>query len=227
MWDDIREAWQARYDPWCCIRGCYNDICVLTGRRLDGKKGNVFYDVKVTRIRHDGSIWDGEKMISITKGAKMFDSSKPLPICEAYAKQCKNRIIDREKSKFHRELYLNKDTTVEVLNVRAEIRESRDLLQDLQDVREGIKITHASDELKLSKRVKSDRRKIAKERTMKKRLKLWIVTGEEQYSRYLLRRGMSEEELEEARQAPVQVKEKENIWRAKTESRGSEQLSLF
>ena len=40
-----------------------------------------------------------------------------------------------------------------VLNIRSEQRESRDLIQDLQDIQSGIKITHASDTQKNQKEI--------------------------------------------------------------------------
>lgn len=159
-WDDLKQDWYAKYDPIDCAQGCYvRDICVLNGKRLDGKKGNVFYDVKITRVCHDGGFWDGEKSISIQKGKKMFDKPKSLAICEAYARLCKDSILDREKNRFHRELFFNTDTTIEVVNIRTEHRESRDILQDLRDVQEGIKVTHDSDEKKKIATAKQERRK--------------------------------------------------------------------
>lgn len=171
-WDDEKRDWYAEYDPWDCAYGCYvDDICVLTGRRLDGKRGNVFYDVKITRIRHDASLFDGEKMISITKGKKAFDNPKPLAICEAYAKSCKHWILDREKSRYHRELFFNPDTEIEVMNIRAEQRESRDLLQDLRDAQEGIEVVHASDLIKAKKQAKRDAKEARRKAKEKKFIK--------------------------------------------------------
>jgi hypothetical protein len=190
-WDEIKQNWYASYNPQRCTMGCWNTICVLTGRRLDGKKGNVFYDVKITRICHDGSFWDGEKTINIIKGKKMFDSLKPLPICEAYAKLCKSWIFDREKARYHRELFFNKDMIVEVLNVRAEYRESRDLLQDLRDIQEGIKIIHASYEKKESAQAKRERRKKYQEdkrrRREKRNIAKWkrLLKDEEYLKQYV------------------------------------------
>jgi hypothetical protein len=168
-WDDKKHDWYAKYDPWFCVRGCYNNICVLTGRKLDEKKGNVFYDVRVTRVIHDSTFWDGQKVISITKGKKMFGNPKPLAICEAYAKLCKDWIVDREKNLFYKELYFHPDTKIEVLNVRAEQRESRDLIQDLRDAQEGIEVVHASDAEKNEKKAKSERIKKAKEDRRRRR----------------------------------------------------------
>lgn len=200
-WDDVKQNWYAKYDPWNCVHGCHRwgGVCVLTGKSLDGKKGNVFYDVKVTRIRHDGSLWDEEPIIYIEKGQKMFNNPKPMAICEAYAKTCKHWILSREKDRYHQELFFKKDMTVEVLNVRAEVRESRDLLQDLRDVAEGIVVTHASDLAKQRKQDKRERRKRyleAKKRARENRnIRQWkrFMSDDEAARAYAQENGISVE----------------------------------
>jgi hypothetical protein len=68
-WDDAKHEWYAKYNPWNCVYECNSEgTCTLTGKSLGGKKGNVFYDLKVIRVRHDGTFWDGQKEVSITKG---------------------------------------------------------------------------------------------------------------------------------------------------------------
>lgn len=57
---------------------------------------------------------------------------------------------------------------VEVINIRAEQRESRDLLQDLQDIRDGITIVHTSDQEKQNKEIKRRNRAERKERRERK-----------------------------------------------------------
>ena len=49
------------------------------------------------------------------------------------------------------------------MNIRAEQRESRDLIQDMEDIRSGIKVQHASDKEKRQKAEKSQRRSKAKQ----------------------------------------------------------------
>ena len=63
---------------------------------------------------------------------------------------------------------------VEILNIRAERRESRDLLQDLHDIREGITIVHASDQEKRNKELKKQNRAKQKEKR-ERRLEQKIV----------------------------------------------------
>lgn len=48
-----------------------------------------------------------------------------------------------ERDNYDLELYVDKSMKMEIVNIRIEQRESRDLLQDLQDIRAGIQITHA------------------------------------------------------------------------------------
>jgi hypothetical protein len=180
-------------------------------------------------VCHDGSIWDGQSEISVVKGKKMFDGPKPLAICEAYSKLCKNWIFDREKARYHRELFFNKDMAVEVLNVRAEHRESRDLLQDLQDVREGIKITHASDEIKLSAKAKRERKEKYQEakRTRREKRKVYewkrLLKDDEYFAKKAKENGWTQPELmrqffeRELKKREIVVEQKSAV----------EQLSLF
>lgn len=183
IWDSNKDRWRVRYDPLVCARGCgyINNICLLTGREIDrNKKANVFYDLKVIRTRREGGLFDGEKIVSITKGKKVFSSPTPMMICEEYARRCKKDILDRERGNLHHELW-HTDTEIETLNVRAERRESRDLLQDLQDMQEGLEVIHASDQIKAKAQAKRERklkREEAKQRKFERsnieKMKQWI-----------------------------------------------------
>lgn len=167
-WDDDNNLWSQKYDPSNCISAfCNKSICVLTRKVIETKKGNVFFDLKITRYLHDGSLWDGEKTANIIKGKKVFNSPLSITICEAYARFNQEDILEKEKMKMHGELFLNPDTEIEILRARAEIRESRNLLQDLQDVQEGLNVKHDSDLKKATKEVKSERLKKAKEKRNK------------------------------------------------------------
>ena len=81
-------------------------------------------------------LFDGEEVIRIEKGIRLFDTGKSMTICEQAEKRCKEHIYSREKDRYHAEIFLY-GWRVEVLNIRAEQRESRDLMQDLQDIRDG------------------------------------------------------------------------------------------
>lgn len=150
--------WSQNYDPMTCARMCTNTgkTCDLTHKPVSKKNGNVFYDVKVSYIRHDGTLFDGQEVVKINKGVRLFETAKSMTICEAMAKR-KQEIQKKEEMKRHAEILL-RGWKVEVLNIRAEQRESRDLMQDLQDIQEGIQITHASDLDKFAKEAKKERR---------------------------------------------------------------------
>ncbi len=174
-WDNDKMGWYAEYDPEECARFCSErQVCALTGKRLDGQKGNVFYNLKITAVRHDGSLFDGEETTTIIKGKKVFSEPKPIAICEAYAKKCGHLILRKEKAERYNALFNSQDITIEVLNIRAEYRESRDLLQDLKDVQEGIEVIHESDLKKQQAEAKRERAAKAKEEKMRHRNKKTI-----------------------------------------------------
>lgn len=196
-WDNNKQMWFADYNPADCARyKCSNPECVLTGKPIDEKKKNVFYDLKITRYRRDGGLWDGEEIVSIIKGKKVFQSPVSATICEAYAKFNYNDILENEKSKLHKEIFLNPDIKVEILNVRVEWRETRDLLQDLQDVANGIKVIHNSDLQKQTRAEKSERRKLRKQKRIQKLWKRWWENGDPLARKILIRKGELDGEID-------------------------------
>ena len=160
--------WVMNYDPKECARWKCSGKCNLTKKELDSKKGNVFYDLKITSYRHDETLFDGQRTVTIQKGKKFLESPCSLTICKNIVKLCRADILDREKMRRFSELFFNPDTVVEVLNVRAEARETRDLKQDLADIQEGIKVVHASDLEKQAKATKKQRRADAKAKKAEK-----------------------------------------------------------
>lgn len=159
---ELSQKWELDYNPISCaghgVRGC-TGFCPLRNCELSEKRGNVFYDVKITRIIHDGSLFDGQPEVAIVKGRKFLEYPVSLSICEEIAKRCAGEITWRENMKSHNTLFFHPDTKIDVFNIRAERRESRDLIQDLQDVRDGIVVTHESDAKKAAKEAMRERRK--------------------------------------------------------------------
>ena len=174
-YNEWTEQWEQRYDPVECARMCLNigGICDLKHTPISKKRGNVFYDVKITRIRRDGTLFDGQKEITIQKGCRLLETGKSMTICENIVRYGRKQIISHEQMKYHSEIFIY-GWNVEVLNIRDEYRESRDLLQDLQDIREGITIVHASDQEKRNKELKRQNRVKQKEKR-EKRLEQKIV----------------------------------------------------
>lgn len=151
--------WSSYYDPMFCHYGCRH--CSVLGKDLSEVRGNVFYDVKITWTQKGIGFLPDTQKTDITKGVKFLDKPCSLTIADAIAKVCKRDIQRREETKRSLDLYLGRIDKIEVLNIRAERRESRDLLQDLKDIEEGATIHHASDDIKAAKSRKSENRKTA------------------------------------------------------------------
>ncbi len=178
-YDRDAQEWKMHYDPGTCARlKCMGTpksvheegICPILGRKLCREKGNVYYDIKITRRcdELDGTLFEGKMETCINKGNRVFDYPVNMDICQNYVKLCQDEIRWKVNSRYHTELffadYHGSVFSVEVQNIRAEHRESRDLMQDLQDIREGIVITHASDTEKMDREWKKEKRNKAKEK---------------------------------------------------------------
>lgn len=163
------KKWEFHYDPMQCARVCSGSFCPMRSRMLTTEKGNVFYDVRVSTIRKDGTLFDGQQMISIIKGKKFLERQVSMDICRSIADHCKDDMFRREwwNGYSMRKLF-DPDLKIEIINVRAERRVCRDLEQDLADIRKGILVVHESDQLKQKKEQKKERRKKRLERVQKK-----------------------------------------------------------
>lgn len=179
--DERTRIWALRYNPEICARmKCYgwkgralnehSSICPIMGRELTKEKGNVFYDLKTSYLRTDlnGTLFEGQIDTAIEKGARVFDAPVSMDICRNYVKLCKDDLISKVRMQYHSELFFAERNgryfDIEVLNIRSERRESRDLMQDLQDIKEGIKISHVSDLEKHKKEQKKKNRQQQKEK---------------------------------------------------------------
>ena len=138
---------------------------------MSTKKGNVFYDVRISYIRDDDTIFSGQEVVRINKGVKLLKSPTSITICEQIVKRCQEDIKKKERDKYGMKIALS-GWKVEIMNIRAEQRESRDLMQDLQDISEGIEVVHVSDKEKLIKEQKKDKRQTARENAFKNLKKL-------------------------------------------------------
>lgn len=189
--DRDKQEWYMVYDPEVCARlrcgGNWKDggdgECRILGRKLDKKKGNVYYDIKTTRRRADldGTLFEGQIDTEVTKGNRVFDHPVSMDICRNYVKLCSNELIQRIRLNHHAELffaeYYGIPYKLEVLNIRAEQRESRDLMQDLQDLRDGIAISYYADDARAAKEEKREKRRLAKEKRIEKLEKKILEVG--------------------------------------------------
>lgn len=174
----VDDHWEYHYDPeWCKDCGSIaNGTCPLY--KQDKEKGNVFYDLVIRHGRPDlaGSLFDGQIDTEIIKGKQYFTSPVNMTICKIFAVTGANRILQREKGRYSRELFFaeyhpsaGNFFEVSIRNIRAEKRETRDLEQDLADMAAGIRVSHHRDDIKAEKKRKKE---IASERLKKRQSSL-------------------------------------------------------
>jgi len=190
----------------------------------------VFYDLKIRRQRIDldGTLFEGKVDSSITRGRKLFSHPVSMDICRACVKLCRDRIerdvgLEYSHQLFNAEYY-GKEFSVEVLNVRAERRESRDLMQDLEDIRNGIQIVHASDMEKRDSENKRERRQQRRESAVRRLEKKLMEQGYESLEEFSADRRHADKWL-----GPERIAELEKMRREKENEKKEQpvQLSLF
>lgn len=209
-YDERKKQWLHHYDPSDCARICYaqGGYCPVLGRKLDTKKGNVFYDLRIEGVQHY-PLYD-EPWATATKGMQVFDKAVSMDICRAYVKLYKEGELEKYyRSNHSTEFLFDKTRKVTVLNMRAEQRMTRDLIQDLQDIRDGIFVSYEPDLKKAAAEDKRKRRNTARQRRVRKMEKRILQVGYEELEEFEKRRAdklLSTErieELEEQRLEPV------------------------
>ena len=190
---------QIKYNVDMCIQmGCKNEFCSIRKKQRNLTK--VW--LKTKQAQHD-------------------------PIISKHIITPKRTPQDRQQeyfSKYHRKWpgYDYFEFYYDVENIRIEKRETRDLLQDLQDVANGIEVVHQADLLKAAKQKKSDNkaaRVAAKERAAKRRLTEKILAADDELAEQLKRIAWKQLGAEEA--------EKLYRQRADQAADAGEQMTLF
>lgn len=175
--------WTMNYNPIICgnmdCRGSAVDecgffYCPILNRGLNGSRGNVFYDLKFTYTRSDlrGTFWDGQIDSSIQRGLRFFKSPVSMDICQNVVKLCQDEIRRKVDIEYQYQKYMTASKgevyNVDVINVRAEQKECRDLMQDLQDLRDGIRISYYADDKKEQQEKKREEKRIRQEKAVLK-----------------------------------------------------------
>lgn len=157
-----KRQWQQIFDPIhvCAQRRC--SYCSILQKELSRSRGNVFYDVKISTKVSGKGLFPDEYPVQIIKGKKFLEHPASMDICRIIARRFQQEIIEREKSRYSRELFFAKYHgryfQLEVLNIRAERRETRDEAQDLAEREAGYTVTHNSDQEKALREDKRARR---------------------------------------------------------------------
>lgn len=187
-YNEKKKEWSLHYRARNCVRYRCRGYCPILGRKLDSKRGNVYYDLKESIVRHDGTLFDGEVIESIRKGIRFFEMPVSMDICRAFIEQGGQQEI-WEKYRWNgyemRKLY-EPDFEAKIINVRAQWRPGRDLEQDLEDIRNGAVVIHDSD----LKREQKEQKKQRREGYQKKKI--------EKLEKKILKYGYKSEEISEA-----------------------------
>lgn len=192
MWYNPQtKKWEFKYELDRCVSGnnCSYGYCPVLRKTFSGAKGNVYYDLHFEGkdYNKEGTFFEGERFHEVIKDLQFFEKPIPLELAEIWAKTQEKATYWRVKynvmPKYHHSLFLLKAEKGEVdfnwwmENVRAEKRLVRDLDRDLEDIANGIKITHAFDEAKAQKAEKHERRMKAQERRTKAAEKIILKQG--------------------------------------------------
>lgn len=229
-YDERTREWNLKYDPKDCALLRCSGMCPILGKELDRKKGNVYYDIKTTQRRYDldGTLFEGQVDTVIQKGIRKFEHPVSMDICRSYVKLCKEDLIrDVMLNDYHSELffakYYNRQFSVDILNIRAEQRESRDLIQDMEDIQNGIKVIHASDSIKKTKKEKADRREKAREARIAKLEKKLLSVGYENLASHSLERIHADKWLGQERIDELEALRQQQLMEKRNDA---QQLSL-
>lgn len=225
--DEHTETWIQRYDPMECARcyaGCH--YCSILGKELDTKKGNVFYDLKITRKPEEMTLFSKEYEVYVQKDKRLLERNVSLDLCKAILQFCPDKAQKQAESKYSRDLffaeYHGRYFRVEAVNVRAESRVSRDLLQDIADAQAGYTVTHEADVLAAAKQQKSERREKARQARIRKAKKLILQYGLD---------GMPATDLYRVRRmidkGLITGEEISSLEQQRTEQQSIEQLTFF
>lgn len=171
------KEWSTRYDPMECAHWGCQHYCDVLAKELDTKRGNVFYDLRMTWMQKGSGLFPDQQKVSIEKGRKLLEKTVSITICEAIVKYGKHRVEERVMSSFHRQLFFDPTLKIEILNLRAARMDTRDIHQDLQDIANGIEVTHAADKLKAAKAQKRARREAAKRQKIRKAERMILTYG--------------------------------------------------
>lgn len=229
-YNERTREWNMFYEPAQCASMCFaqNGYCPVLGRKLNKKRGNVYYDLKTSGIKKQTeaqhSLFEGERWTHIEKGMRVFKNPCSMDICEAFIKVQSDKILSDYKVNHSTEYLFDKSFKAEILNIRAESKPSRDLMQDLQDIRDGIEISHASDNEKQKKEAKKEKRKLAKQKNIDRLEKKIIEVGYENLVEYSVDRVHADKWLTPERLDELEQIRKQKI---KEEQEKPVQLSLF
>lgn len=201
-----KQEWSLQYNPMRCMCGP-GEYCMLRGRPLSKKTGNIYYDLKVSTIRKDDTFFAGEPVVTITRGKKFLQSKVSVDICEEIVKRKQEDIFDKEWwNGYSMQALYDPDLKVEILNVRVATRLTRDKAQDTEDEKAGIYIGYEADFAKAKKKWKQKRKEKRLEQTKRKIVQKGWESLNDTEQRFMKKR-LSAEQIEALQQEWVTANE--------------------
>ena len=201
-----KQEWSLQYNPMRCMCGP-GEYCMLRGRPLSKKTGNIYYDLKVSTIRKDDTFFAGEPVVTITRGKKFLQSKVSVDICEEIVKRKQEDIFDKEWwNGYSMQALYDPDLKVEILNVRVATRLTRDKAQDTEDKKAGIYIGYEADFAKAKKKWKQKRKEKRLEQTKRKIVQKGWESLNDTEQRFMKKR-LSAEQIEALQQEWVTANE--------------------
>ena len=147
-----------------------------------------------------------------------------MDICEAIAKTSQEAIRWHYEINNSFEKLEDETLTWEIYNIRAESKPSRDLMQDLQDLRDGVELVWEDDRIKEEKEQKKEKRKQLRQKAIDRLEKKLIEIGYENLSATSIDRVHADKWLDLERLEELKNIRKQKI---KEEQEKPVQLSLF
>ncbi len=229
FYDERTKTWIQRYDPIRCAKMClsHNGYCPILGRQLSRKRGNVYYDLRKSgAVRHEAqiSLFEKDRWETVKKGIRFLDHPCSMDICEAIAKTSQEAIRWHYEINNSFEKLEDETLTWEIYNIRAESKPSRDLMQDLQDLRDGVELVWEDDRIKEEKEQKKEKRKQLRQKAVDRLEKKLIEIGYENLSATSIDRVHADKWLDLERLEELKNIRKQKI---KEEQEKPVQLSLF
>ncbi len=192
-YNERKREWNLHYEPRRCADGCYyakDRYCPILGKKLSKKRGNVYYDVKTSgihqRMGDQCTLLDGTQWINVRKAVRFFKRPCSMDICEAFIKVQSDDIERYYRENHSIQQMMDPTWRFEILNIRAESKPSRDLIQDLEDIKAGIYTTFDPESEKQSIQRKKEKRAAAKQKRLQKLEKKILEIGYENLEEHSL-----------------------------------------
>jgi hypothetical protein len=179
-WNNRKQIYEKHYNVDECARmPCQNSICAISRETLNKEQVYIVYDTRKTRLVKVGLFEETEE--EILKGSKVFKNSCDRTVAELWLRANAGKIKIRpevtpdEYRRLHYQSICEQGSlpcqppagydkykltvTTENLRIKKKGENGRDLKQDLEDISNGIKVTHLSDQLKQAAAQKRERKK--------------------------------------------------------------------